>query len=386
MNQKTILVSVFLVLAFLGTGCQAETVEPSPNIAGTAAAMAETIVAVQLTKIAEAATSTPTPTPEPSKTPTPTLTFALPTQYPTQESDAGSETGTCLLASMVSETIPDNTEVDQGDYLEKTWDLQNVGTCTWTEQYSIVFSHGDLMGAPQRVNFPGTVAPGEVFTLQVPMIAPASAGQKTGFWYLESPDGQRFGTRSSGLFWVRVNVKDLGIAGGTGNTTDAGYLYDNRPPILAGSVLATGEQNVNIYVGDSEHNYSRQGFATFDLKFIPLDATVEAVAMLFEGRDIFSTPFVDLGCMGVYRYNYGNLDPNDFYTDTPGGALWSFCSSQEVFVGASRTGGADAISAIQNSLGGQIQFRFQFNGDTDTDSVADYILLFPNLKVEYTVP
>ncbi len=386
MTQNKILVTVFLLLAILGTGCKAETVEPTPNIAGTAAAMAETIVAVQLTKIAEAATSTPTPTPEPTQTPTATMTFALPTQYPTQEAGAESETGTCLLASMVSETIPDNTEVEQGEYMEKTWDLQNTGTCTWTEQYSIVFSHGDLMGAPERVNFPGTVAPGEVFTLKVPMIAPATSGQKTGFWYLESPDGLRFGTSTSGVLWVRVMVEDLGIASGAGNTTDAGYFYDIWTPLIQGSLVATGEQSINVYVGDSEHNYGRQGFVTFDLKSIPLNATVEAVSMLFEGRDIFSTPFVDLGCMGVYRYNYGNLEPSDYYTDTPGGALWSFCSSQEVFVGASRTGGADAITTIQNSLGGQIQFRFQFNNDTDTDSIADYILLFPNLKVEYTTP
>ncbi|MBC8506333.1 MAG: hypothetical protein H8D34_15835, partial [Chloroflexi bacterium] len=180
-------------------------------------------------------------------------------------------------------------------------------------------------------------------------------------------------------------VKDL-FASGSGNITDSKYQFDLWVPISSGSVLASGETNGNTYVGDSQHDYSYQGFITFDLYNIPLDATVTSVSLLFEGRNLYGTPFNDLGCMGIYRYNYGNLDPSDFYTDIPGGALWSFCSSGEVYAGAARVGGPDAVSAIQNSLGGKIQFRFQFTNDTDDDDVADYINLFPNLRVEYTTP
>ncbi|MBC8506454.1 MAG: hypothetical protein H8D34_16445 [Chloroflexi bacterium] len=349
--------------------------------------MAETIVSVQLTKIAEAATETSTPTPEPTQTPTPTLTFALPTPYPTQESDASDDTGPCLMARLVSETIPDNTSMEQGEFFEKTWVLQNAGTCTWTEQFSFVFSHGDKMGAPERVSLPGAVEPGESFTLKVSMITPAVAGGKTGFWFLQSADGLRFGTGSSGVFWVRINVENLFSSDSdSGPLSDSGAFFDIWAPISKGAVLETGETNSNTYVGDSQHDYSWQGLVTFDLINMPLDATVTSVSMVFEGRNLFGTPFIDLGCMGVYRYNYGNLDPSDFYTDVPGGALWSFCSSNEIYAGASRIGGSDAISAIQNSLGGKIQFRFQFNNVSDDDDVADYINLFPNLRIEYTTP
>ena len=385
MKIKFSFVSLILLLTLLITSCKADSVEPTPNIAGTAAAMAETIVSVQLTKIAEAATETTTPTLEPTQTQTPTLTFALPTPYPTQESGENDDSGVCLLASLISETIPDNTSMEQGELFEKAWVLNNAGTCAWTDQFSFVFSHGDKMGAPAVVNLPGTVEPGETFTLKVSMVAPAVTGQKTGFWYLRSADGRRFGTSSSGVFWVRIDVDELVIAGSEG-TTDAGYKYDIWRPIFEGSLVTTGEQNKFIYVGDTKHDYARQGFATFDLVTMPLDATVEAVSLVFEGRDLFGTPFVDLGCMGVYRYNYGTLDFSDFYSGTPGGALWSFCSSQEVYAGVARSGGPEAISAVQNSLGGKIQFRFQFNADTDKDSVDDYINLFPNLKIEYTTP
>ncbi|MBL7164846.1 MAG: hypothetical protein ISS57_19835 [Anaerolineales bacterium] len=207
MKQTQVFVSLVMMVSFLITSCKAESIEPTPHIVGTAAAMAETIVAVQLTNIDEAVTETSTPTPKPTFTATPSLTFALPTLFPTQQANSGqSETETCLLAHMISETIPDNTEVEQGEFFEKTWVLQNTGSCTWTEQYSIVFSHGTRMGAPERVNFPGSVAPGESFTLKIPMIAPALAGEQTSFWYLESADGQHFGTRTSGVFWVRLGI------------------------------------------------------------------------------------------------------------------------------------------------------------------------------------
>ena len=377
MNQKKAFVIVFMLFAFFGTSCKAEPVEPTPNIAGTAAAMAETIVAVQLTKLAEAATSTPTPTPEPTLLPSPTLTFALPTQYPTQQPDTGADTGTCLLASMINETIPDDTVMEAGEQFEKTWDIKNIGTCTWTDQFSIVFHHAETLGAAQQTYFPGSVLPGESFTLRVPMVAPAVAGEHIGFWNLQSADGQAFGTRGSSVFWVKITVEDV---------IPPDSLFDIWIAISGGGVKADGETDNSIVAGDSKHNYSWQGFATFDLKNIPSNATVTAVYMLYEGHNMTGTPFSDLGCMGVYRYNYGNIDPGDFYTGTPGGALWSFCSTGDVSAGYARYGGDAAIREIQNSLGGQIQFRYQFNTDTSNDSEDDYVVLFPNLRVEYTVP
>ncbi len=373
MTQKRIFAWLTIVLVFILSGCATESIEPTPNIAGTAAAMAETIVAVQLTKIAEEATSTPTQTPVPTLTPSPTQTFSLPTQFPTQQGD----TGTCLLAHMISETIPDDTVMEAGVHFDKTWDIQNTGTCTWTEQFSVVFHHGDLLGAPQQTFFPGTVEPGESFTLSVPMVAPAVPGEHLGFWNLLSPDGQAFGTGSSGLFWVKIIVGDV---------VAEGVIFDIWGPTSEGGVLSTGEINSNVVAGDTANNYPWQGFATFNLANIPANATVTAVSMLFQGSNINGTPFSDLGCMGVYHQNYGNIDPSDFYSDTPGGALWSFCSSGEITAGASRIGGESAISAIQNSIGGVIQFRYQFNTNTDNDSVDDYATLFPLVRVEYTVP
>jgi len=365
---------VLLISLVLLTACSVEPIEPTPDIAGTAAVMAETIVAVQLTKAAEEATSTPnpteTPTPEPTNTPTANV---LPTLYPTA---VGGE-GECLLAHMVRETIADGSVMAPGEQFDKIWVLQNSGTCSWTSGFSAVFHHGNNLGAPVRMDFPGSVAPGESFSLTIPMVAPAVEGSYLSFWNLESDGGEAFGTTSSGLFWAQILVEE---------ETPPSSFYDIWSPSSKGALLFTGEINSDIVVGDTKHNYQSQGFVTFDLWNLPTDATVSAVKLIYEGSAIDGSPFSNLGCMGVYGDDYGSLEASDFFNDTPGGALWSFCSAGEISSGVSRIGGEAAIAAIQNSLGSKIQFRFQFNGDTDNNGVDDTAKLFPLLRIEYTTP
>src|SRR5690606_11213812 len=66
----------------------------------------------------------------------------------TQQSNE-SNTPVCNLASFVSDvTIPDNTNINLNAGFIKTWRLRNVGSCTWTSSYQIVFDSGDQMGGP----------------------------------------------------------------------------------------------------------------------------------------------------------------------------------------------------------------------------------------------
>lgn len=118
----------------------------------------------------------------------------------------------------------------------------------------------------------------------------------------------------------------------------------------------------------------------------PIECTVTGVRMVFEGYNTTGTPFDDLGCLGVYAQNYGSIDQGDFYTGTPSGALWSFCSLGEVQAGVSRAGGTAAIKAVQGAVSGLLQLRFQFASQTDNDDVDDVVTLFPILRVEYFVP
>jgi len=382
MKKKLSLYLLFLALLLWGSGCAIESAEPTPNIAGTAAAMAETIVAEQLTQVAEtnltltadaAAQITPSPTLTPSATPAPPVTASLPTPFPAGSGDEGA----CLQAHLVSETIPDGTVMDPGETFNKEWVLENVGSCPWTSGFQFIFNHGDLLGADLQYALPGSVQPGEAVTISIPMIAPAVPGDYLGFWTMQSPDGQQFGTSTSSLFWVQINVKDI---------LPADTIFDLWYPTTEGGLNALGQMNSDLFVGDSNDNQSWQGFVAYNLADLPDNATITKVVMVFEGSNVSGTPFTDLGCLGVYRYNFGALDASDYYTDTPGGALWSFCAASEITAGAARVGSDAALYEIQNSIGGVIQFRFQFNNATDNDNSADTISLFPVLRIEYTLP
>ena len=57
-------------------------------------------------------------------------------------------------------TVPDGTRYDPGATFKKTWRLRNVGTCTWTTSYTMVFDTGTQMGSTTSVNLTNT-APGQ---------------------------------------------------------------------------------------------------------------------------------------------------------------------------------------------------------------------------------
>jgi hypothetical protein len=155
---------------------------------------AQTITAAALT----GETPTPTqetPTPTPSITDTPLASAA--TNPPTP----------CNLASFVSDvTIPDNASVTVNTAFTKTWRLRNVGSCTWTSGYQLVFDSGDQMGGPASQQLTaGTVAPGQTVDVSVNLTAPGSAGTYKGNWRLREPGGAVFGL-STGAFWVQIKA------------------------------------------------------------------------------------------------------------------------------------------------------------------------------------
>ena len=364
-----------LLLAACGSGREAAT--PTPDIAATAAAMAEGIVDQRLTEVAQT---------EAAREPTATET-QLPTEIPTQTQAApavtlmptnASSSTLCLQASLVSETIPDDTQMAAGESFEKSWTLTNTGTCTWTEAYSLVFHHGSSMGAPERVSLPGNVAPGQSHTFLLNMSAPTTSGTHIGFWTLESTDGTQFGVGESGsqLIWVQIV-----IPGPTPTSKIRDLAY-----VAGGSVSSEGEIDSTILVGDIAANIGNQGFFTFNFGNIPTDAVVtEVVLYLGQGYTTNGDPFGSLGCLNAIVYSYGSLDASD-YAASAGGAVWQFCTETSL-QSSTRLGGSAAIQAVQAAIpAGQIQFRLQFDNATDDDSTPDYIIVSPLIKINWYQP
>lgn len=91
----------------------------------------------------------------------------------------------------------------------KTWRIKNVGTCTWTIDYKLVFASGDQMGGPNSLPLPVEVAPGETFDMSVGLIAPAQVGAYQSNWELQSSSGINFGVGEAANkpIWVKLRVE-----------------------------------------------------------------------------------------------------------------------------------------------------------------------------------
>jgi hypothetical protein len=115
----------------------------------------------------------------------------------------------CDWAQYVSDvSVPDGASFSSGAAFTKTWRLLNIGTCTWTTSYKLIFDSGDQMGAPAAVNLPVEVPPGQMVDISVNMTAPLASGHYVGQWKLSNEAGIPFGIGSSanGAFWVDINV------------------------------------------------------------------------------------------------------------------------------------------------------------------------------------
>lgn len=112
------------------------------------------------------------------------------------------------LAEFVGDvTIPDGTKLGPGQPFTKTWRYRNIGTCTWTSSYSVIFASGDRMGAFLTPLTLGTVPPGSTVDVSVDLIAPDSLGTSTGIFQLQSDLGE---IMTGSGFWVKIEVIELG--------------------------------------------------------------------------------------------------------------------------------------------------------------------------------
>jgi hypothetical protein len=212
---------VILVLALVQLACNMPDNDPptqeSPGLIHTIAAQT---VEAQLTQQAggvfptqpgptAAPTNTQAPGTNPTATQSPPASTAAPTSMFTATPTA--TTVACNKLTFVKDiTVPDNTEFEPGESFDKTWRLRNSGSCNWTSSYSIVFTDGDRMDAPEsQAITTGTVAPGQEIDVTVELQAPDDPGTYQGYFKLESDNGVEFGYgNDSRAFWVKIEVPE----------------------------------------------------------------------------------------------------------------------------------------------------------------------------------
>ncbi len=216
-NLFTFTIALVLLASVLLSACglilSSAPIGTAPD--GVATAAAQTVVA-QMTQLAGAVTPTPTlmpptitPTlteepPQPSATPTslPTATPTLaPTPIPTP----------CDWAQFVQDvSIKDGTVFNTGASFTKTWRLKNIGSCTWTRGYDLVFVRGDRLEGSHVVPLSSNVLPGQTIDVSVKLAAPMKPGNFRGYWQLRNAQGILFGLGkgANASFWVDIKVSE----------------------------------------------------------------------------------------------------------------------------------------------------------------------------------
>ncbi|GER80365.1 MAG: NBR1-Ig-like domain-containing protein [Anaerolineales bacterium] len=203
-KPKNLWLPVLIVLALTLSACGGKSKEPTPTPVDPNLIAAQAIATFAM-GLTQTALANPTETPTLTLTPTEMPTFApLSTNTP-----AVAPTSSCDVSLFIADvTVPDGTPVAPGQAVDKTWRIQNGGTCTWTATYKAVFTGvgngGPMGGATTPIG--KTVKPGESIEITIHFVAPTTPGDYTSWWKLQNDAGAFFGTPLS------VAIKVVGSA------------------------------------------------------------------------------------------------------------------------------------------------------------------------------
>lgn len=122
--------------------------------------------------------------------PTPGATPVPPTPEPATPEPAPP----CIDAMAFVEHLTQPGEILPGQNYTKGWRVQNTGTCTWNTNYRLEFAGGQAMGG-SPVAVTRSVAPGETYDFEAPLVAPLNDGEYQAVWQMVNEDNQAFGER-----------------------------------------------------------------------------------------------------------------------------------------------------------------------------------------------
>jgi hypothetical protein len=196
-----LLAAILLGLASCGGG----TPTTDPSLAYTqiwqTVALAQTQTALAVTPTprvtettAVSPTSYPTNTPLLTSTPLPGVPSATPLTIATM---AVTQSSTCDNYQFVTDvTYADGSEVAAGQPFVKTWRVKNLGPCTWSPTYRLIFGWGGIgtnWNTNAAIPFGVTVVPGDTFEISITLKAPTTAGNYAAAFRLQNSNGYNFG-------------------------------------------------------------------------------------------------------------------------------------------------------------------------------------------------
>jgi hypothetical protein len=209
--------TLIIILSLLGlSACNLTSSAPSPtpisNLAFTQAA--QTVQALltnpaPTSTVVNEATST-LATPQGATNTSTVAATTTPTVEPTATPSPTPENCTNVMDFVDDITVPDNTVFLPGQAFTKTWRIGNIGTCTWTAAYSLVFVDGDTLNTTSPIPLSVNVSPQTEVDISIVMTAPGVPGTYRSNWVLRTPSGAEFGVGHNGNepIWVQIIVQE----------------------------------------------------------------------------------------------------------------------------------------------------------------------------------
>jgi hypothetical protein len=202
MKKTLASISVVMILFMVLVSCNLPFFNTQPPLDENAVntSVAQTLAANLVVNPPTQAAVLPTLASGPTITPVPLPTIAVNTPVPTVD--------TCNRASWIEDvTVPDGSIYLPNVAFTKTWRIKNVGTCTWTTSYAIVFDSGDQMSAPAATPLLGNVPPNATVDVSVNLKSPAANGTYAGNFKLRSDTGLIFATGSNYTYPLYAQIK-----------------------------------------------------------------------------------------------------------------------------------------------------------------------------------
>ena len=143
----------------------------------------------------------------------------------------------------------------------KSWTLRNIGTCSWTSSYNLVFVGGEELAGPTSTSLAANVNPGQTITVSVNFEAPDVNGTHKGTWGLRNATGVIFSN-----FWVQIKVGDSG--GGKFAVTHITYTFSlsdyagkDDCPLMTAHITTNGP-------GEVTYRWTRSDGAIADMELV----------------------------------------------------------------------------------------------------------------------
>jgi hypothetical protein len=142
-------------------------------------------------------------------------------------------------AAFVSDvSIPDFTNFKQGAAFTKTWRVKNTGTCTWTNEYTLVFLAGTRMSKPDPISLSLT-KPGDTLDISTNLTAPGQDNVYRSDFEIHNPGRTAIPIDKSTNLWVIITVGSGSASSGSGTGAGSGAGTGTGSGAASGAGLLT---------------------------------------------------------------------------------------------------------------------------------------------------